>query len=681
MWSYPDRRSPNPEPVDILFLNLSNWPFQPVYPYAFVQVSALARRAGLSVVRWDGVGLSRQQQLERISQLVSKHQPRTVAFTIRQADSMQGEQYFDPACKLEPPWFPVEDTHSAIAHIRQLSDAKIVVGGFFFTANALAAAQYLQPDYGVIGEPDEFLAHLEQVLARQPQGIANLLYRADGQWRENPRVLWGPFDDIEYTDAVIDEIFRFHGERELRNTHRAVIPEHGATWNSAHCIAIEIARGCPNSCAYCIEPKVKGQTLRRRDLDVIEAEIHNLLRHELRYYWFVCSELDLTKDHVFELAERVIRINETIPRPIFWRANFLPGGFNKDELRLLYRSGLMWEQHGPFSDLRDENLRQMREPYRARRAVRHVKDMLELNEEPEFQARRQSRWFLWSWLWNPYATLDSVRETLTTFNAEKFDLQYDEAFSFPALRVYECLDSFPAHVKAEAIIVTRDEATSKTLIHPAFYYNRRLVEHFGGLAGVHEFINYVNETFLSRHYRATRNWSAFACSLGLPQLEEILESLKDADLEEIQMPPWVDHPDLGEANPIRWRKQAIVWWQQNSLATELVIKTGQLTRETHSQQDAGVAILAFLLHVAFSANRQEMGVVFKKLGLPLDAEGYPPASPYLTLSTLIRSHTTEAGALEAVKQGFAPKLLALFRYYLYALNIRLDPKYTFLSSS
>ncbi|HEY9753030.1 MAG TPA: hypothetical protein V6C46_08760 [Coleofasciculaceae cyanobacterium] len=81
------------KPIDILFINLSNLPGRPVYPYAFVQVSALARRAGLSIVRWDGLELSLQHKLECITQLIKNYQPRTVAFTIRQADSVAADNY------------------------------------------------------------------------------------------------------------------------------------------------------------------------------------------------------------------------------------------------------------------------------------------------------------------------------------------------------------------------------------------------------------------------------------------------------------------------------------------------------------------------------------------------------------------------------------------------------------
>ena len=606
-----------PKPVDILFLNLSNLPGRPVYPYAFVQVSALARRAGLSVVRWDGLDLSRQQKLDCIAQLVKEHQPRAVAFTVRQADSVAADNYISIDSKTPPknPWFPVEDTRAAILRVRELSDAKIFAGGFNFTVNSVSAAEYLQPDFGIVGEPDEFLQHFDEVLMGRTEGISNLLYRADGEWRQNQRVFWGPLDDIEYTEDIIDEIFRFHGERTLRNAHLEDVPGLGSYKETGISIAIEIARGCPCSCVFCCEPKVKGKTVRLRNLDVIEAEIHNLLRYGLRYYWFICSELNFAKDHVLELAERVIRINETLPLPIFWRSYFLPVKFNKDEFRLLLRSGLLIEQSGPFSTLSDENLKQMREPYRVRHALQHIKNLMELNEEPEFQERRQPRWVLWSWLGNPYATLDSVRTTLETFSQEKLDLKYDEADSYPALRVYECLDNLPEEARKEAITVTQDDDTPKTLIHPSYYYNSKLVEHFGGIGEVHNFMQYARETFLSRYYRLTRNWRLFAQSLEFPLLEEVVAPLKDADLRVIQLPPWVEHPDLGKLNPIHWWEQANVLLHQESSQLK------QLIEEPEAKQDEGNAILACILHAAFSVNRKEMAPVFEKLQLPIDSEG------------------------------------------------------------
>lgn len=690
--TYTGIRLPNSEPVDILFINLTNLAGNPVYPYAFVQVSALARRAGLSVVRWDGLGLSRPHQLECITKLIQDHRPRVVAFTIRQTDSLMAFEYIGPDPKSSPKnaWFPAEDTRAAIEHVRRLTDAKIIVGGITFSSNPVSAVEYFQPDYAVIGEPDEFLAKFDQVIKEgRTDGVSNLLYRADGQWRQNERVFWGPLDDIEYTPDIIDEIFRFHGERALRNTHLANFP--GGIDVSGHSIAIEIARGCPFTCTYCSEHLVKGRTVHTRNLDVIESEIHNLLRYGLRYYWFVCSELNVNKDHVIKLAERVIRINETLPRPIIWRANFLPFQFSKDDLRLLMRSGLLVEQNEPFTDLSDETMKQMRSPYRAQNALQLVKDLSELNKEPEFQARQRLGWFLWAWPTNPYSTPDSVRETLEKFSEEKLDLMYDQSWGPPALRVFECLD-VPAQMKEQAIIFTRDSATPKSLIQPAYYFSHELVKQLGDLDRLRAFVAYLRMTLLSRYYRMTRNWRYFARCLEASQLEEVVASLKGVDLEAIPMPPWVEHPEMGEINPIHWRKPASMFLRRamassalaianhpGGIAQELLTQTDRLARETERGAFVANVILGCLLHAAFSVNRRDMAGIFEKFQLPIDAEGFPPVSPYRTLSTLLRFHTTEAAALEVVKKEFSSKQFTLFRYYLYALDIRLDPEYAFLA--
>jgi hypothetical protein len=139
------------------------------------------------------------------------------------------------------------------------------------------------------------------------------------------------------------------------------------------------------------------------------------------------------------------------------------------------------------------------------------------------------------------------------------------------------------------------------------------------------------------------------------------------------LPPWVEHPDLGKLNPTDWQEQANILLHQESSTLK------QLIKEAEPKQDEENAILAFILHAAFSVSRKEMAPVFEKLKLPIDSQGYPPASSYLTVSTLIQFHTTEASVLEAVKQDFTPKQLTLFRYYLYAINVRLKPKYAFLA--
>jgi hypothetical protein len=548
----------------------------------------------------------------------------------------------------------------------------VIVGGFNFTVNAEAAAAFLQPDLGILGEADELFWHFDEVLNGRTEGIANLLYLANGEWQRNQRVYWGPLDEIEYSPDIVDEIFRFHGERALRNAHLEAVPGLGSYKDIGLSIAIEISRGCPCSCAFCCEPLVKGKTVRRRNLDVVEAEIRNLLRYGLRYFWFICSELNTTKKHVMELAERLIKLNQGLKHPIFWRAYFLPGVFKKDEFRLLRRSGLLIEQSGAFTTLDDQNLEKMREPYRVKNALEHIHNMMELDQEPEFAAMRQPRWVLWSWLGNPYATLDSIRNTLDTFQQQGLDLKYDEADSYPALRVYPILNNLPPEAKQQAITVTQDAATEKSLIHPSYYYNETFVQHFSGIAGVHDFMQYARETFLSRYYRLTRNWCALAQTLEPAVLLHITAPLQHLDWAGLTLPPWIEHPDLGQQDPHLWRSEAQALLARGSSALLQLVATPEPLSGHHN------AMLGLILHAAFAQQRQQLAPMWQQLGLPLDDAGYPPVSSFLVVSTLLQWFTDEAALLTSLARDFSAPQLALLRYYLVALNVRLKPEYRFL---
>ncbi|WP_295885975.1 hypothetical protein [uncultured Thiohalocapsa sp.] len=660
-------------PLDILFLNLSNWPGNPVYPYAFVQVSALARRAGLSIRRWDGLGLSRAQQLACITDLVRQHRPRAVGFTVRQADSTLADDYIGAKTLTVPGWFPLEDTRAAIERVRELSAAKILVGGFTFTVNPVSAAKYLEPDFGVVGEPDDVIAHFDEIMAGRTEGIANLLYRQDGEWRQNERVYYGPLDALEYTPEIIDEIVAFHGERTLRETHLAAVPGLNTADDTGRAIAVEISRGCPCQCAFCCEPLVKGRTLRLRDLDVVEAEVKGLLRHGLRYFWFVCSELTFTKAHVLDLAERLIRINRELELPIYWRAYFLPVKFDKDEFRILLRSGLMLEQNGPFSDLSNETLAQMHEPYRVKHALAHIRDLMELNEEPEFAHRRMDRWILWSWLANPYATRESVRQTLETFASLGLDLHYDAAEGYPALRVYEGLRNLPEDTPQRTEIVTGDRSTAKSIIHPAFCYSHDLLAHFGDVDRLHDFLFYAHETLLSRHYRATRDWLGWSLQRPAGELTGLLAPITP---EPLAMPPWVDHPELTDRHPAQWYASAYRCWEQAGRDWERL-------RDALEGQDQARsnAMIAALLHQGFAHRHAARDRHFVELGLMAPGAAAPLESPYGALTRLLPRFADEEALCRHVTHRHGEQAAALLRYYLYALNLRLRPELRFLASA
>ena len=263
---------PPVEPSDLLLLNASNLPATPIFPYAFVQVTASARRFGLRVARFDFVGLPKQRWPMLLADLIARHRPRMIGLHLRQADTVVASDYLPPPEGDPAKYFlPVDDTALLLHHIRALTKLPVVAGGFGFSAHPLRTAQRLGVDFGVQGEPDGFFERWEDVLAgRHLDQVPNLIFRQGRRFRANPRVFYPPSPEGEYDETLIAELVRFYGERPLLDGTLVHAP-------------VEIARGCPFRCYFCNEPAVKGREVRYRpwaavqqDLDLLEAPRHQL---------------------------------------------------------------------------------------------------------------------------------------------------------------------------------------------------------------------------------------------------------------------------------------------------------------------------------------------------------------------------------------------------------------------
>ena len=78
-----------------LLLNVSNMETYPVYPYAFIQVLAIARRAGVQVVCKDLLGIAQEEWGNTIQDLITRHDPEMFLITLRNTIRIAHQQGFD----------------------------------------------------------------------------------------------------------------------------------------------------------------------------------------------------------------------------------------------------------------------------------------------------------------------------------------------------------------------------------------------------------------------------------------------------------------------------------------------------------------------------------------------------------------------------------------------------------
>ena len=500
--------------VDLLLINATNLPWRPIFPYAFVQVSAVARRHGLSVKTVDMLGVPRDRWSTFLAAHLAAARPRMVGLHIRQGDSVFVDDYY--ASPNGPPttrdYFPIDDNVALVATLRELTRAPIIAGGFGFTTHAARLYGHLGLDYGVQGDPDDVFARFEDVVAARDLGSVRSLIHQGGI---NERGYFSPHQGIEYTEPMVEEMVRFYGHAQLFGANPPTV-------------AVEVMRGCPFRCFFCTEPQVKGASFRYRDLDVVEAELEGLVKRQLRRFWLVCSELDIQGvGFGLELAERITRMRERNGGlPIEWSAYALPR-LEEDELRTLQRAGYTGALNDVLS-LDDANLRQARVPYRSKQAIAFLKAVTKLDREEAGSAEaaataeakvraglsqrspKELAAVFGLFLGNAHATPATIPITLERIEAEGLRENYRAALAFPSTRVF-APDGEPICETTERGLRTygRDGERPVDPIHPTFYYPDFLIERLGSPAGVMDFMRYVAETFMSVAHRGRKDWAWF----------------------------------------------------------------------------------------------------------------------------------------------------------------------------
>lgn len=500
--------------TDLLLLNASNYPALPIYPYSFVQVSALAARHGLTTARLDLLGTPRERWPDVLAGVLRRTRPRLIGVHLRQADSIFIWNYADSSLPGAPPvrrnsYWPVDDTVLLVEILRSLTDTPVMVGGFGFSTQAPALLDRIRPDLAVVGEPDEMFARFDDVLAgRELDRVANLVHR-DGEhseWIYNPRVFLPPPDHTEYDATLLRDIVDFY-------------PKGGVTGPDAVHVPVEIQRGCPYRCYFCTEPFVKGKKHRTRDLDVVMADISFLAESDVSRIWMICSEMNIgSNDLLFEMARRMRELNKNRTKPVAWSAYLLPNpALDRAEIRSLLRSSFepSWNQ---FTSYDDANLKETRVPYRSHHAV--TSQLLWAQEEEDFRATqgkpaRPLR--LDMFLGNSYATAGTISTTLRKANEAGFADLFDESLITRATRVFDLGEGITGGSAENAYTYSpRGRLDTLDLVYPTFSYPPHLVAELGGNAQVDEFFAHVEDTYLSHAHRGKRDWPVFLSSVATP---------------------------------------------------------------------------------------------------------------------------------------------------------------------
>jgi radical SAM superfamily enzyme YgiQ (UPF0313 family) len=208
-----------------------------------------------------------------------------------------------------------------IGQVKKNSDSPVVLGGGGFSIMPLEAMEYLQADYGIIGDGEFVFPELLRVLS------GNKKYS-------------GGFDNI--SGLVVKG--REYGHMDLKDfsLKEFPLPERDLADNETYYSkggmgSIETKRGCNRNCIYCADPLIKGKKIRIRPIRTVIKEINNLVKKGIDYLHFCDSEFNNPLGQAKELLNQIIE--DGLADKIRWYSYMSPVPFDEDFARLLKESG------------------------------------------------------------------------------------------------------------------------------------------------------------------------------------------------------------------------------------------------------------------------------------------------------------------------------------------------------
>lgn len=221
--------------------------------------------------------------------------------------------------------FPLPDIKELVNLVKKYCTGPIIVGGNGFSIAPERILEYLEVDYGIWGAGEEALPFLISYIIDgeiNPSTIPYLVYRDNGEIRKNAQST-----TRESLPAV---------KRGYIDYHLYFSPGHEHFSGFGN---VETKRGCPHKCAYCVEPEIKGHSVRVKSPEDVTREVDWFLRRGINYFFLTDSEFNADSDAACSLLQ--YWKERGYHRKMKWAAYATPSSFTEEMAQLLPESGTM----------------------------------------------------------------------------------------------------------------------------------------------------------------------------------------------------------------------------------------------------------------------------------------------------------------------------------------------------
>lgn len=295
--------------MEFLLLNAHKWePASP--PVALDYIAGELEKMGIT---FDIVDLA-FTELPDLESIVQHHQYDGICVTIRNLEKTVFSE------KLH---FPLLSIRAVVHLLRKYSDCPLIVGGNGFSILPERILEYLKADYGIWGPGEEALPLLINYLFDNKgnvHDIPHLVYREGGIIKRN-----AGFPPRKELPPVKRGYINYH--RYFRPGH-----EHFPGFGS-----VETTRGCPYQCVYCVEPAIKGQTVRVKPVEDVTKEVEWFLHKGIDYIFLTDSEFNADSTAAVQLLTHWKE--KGFAHNMRWMAYATPSHFSEELAELISETG------------------------------------------------------------------------------------------------------------------------------------------------------------------------------------------------------------------------------------------------------------------------------------------------------------------------------------------------------
>ena len=297
----------------ILLINVNSYaaPY-PVYPLGISHLAATLEDAGHIVkihdVQADGVEPQKS---------VDSFLPDFVGISLRNIDDIH----------IESKLFLAPMLYDMALKVREITSAKVIVGGSGFSLFPKELLKLSNADYGICGEGEKPLLSLVEKIEKKesPNEIAGLVFKGEnGEIKINEKVAEDA-SDIKIPKRP-KELASFYIEKST-------------------ILNVQTQRGCPHHCCYCTYPLIEGRNLRFRTPESVVDDIERIAECGGKYFFVVDSVFNTSKTHLKEVCKAMIKR----PSGMEWGCYLRPQGLDEEMMGLMKEAGLKHIEFGSDS--------------------------------------------------------------------------------------------------------------------------------------------------------------------------------------------------------------------------------------------------------------------------------------------------------------------------------------------